>query len=289
VRNGNPSNYLLFTIIGTILLTLPGCSIKLTQSIKNITYLQPDSVDQKPAQRLNVFVPRKKRKPLDVFVFIHGGNWNSGKKSLYNVFGRKMAQRDIATVIIEYPLSPGANYHDMASAAATSVKWVKENIDKYGGNPEKIVVSGHSAGGHLAALITADNSYFDFLQIQNPIKGAVLIDAAGLDLPTYIQSREINEGHTYANTFSMNPENWKRASPLHHLHHNVPPMLIFEGGRSILGIKQSINSFRTSLNSFDANYTYIFQKRKKHVPMMTQFLNSWSPRYREIRKFMNEI
>lgn len=176
----------------------------------------------------------------------------------------------------------------MATDAAISVKWVKENIQHYGGNPEKIFVSGHSAGGHLAALIAIKDSYFDTLQIPNPIKGVILIDAAGLDMYTYLKGRDLPPGHTYINTFTLNQETWKAASPLYHLHRDMPPMLIYEGGRTIPGITRSTRTFINHLKSNNYKFTYIFQKRKKHIPMMTQFLNSWNPRYKEIRKFVDE-
>lgn len=176
----------------------------------------------------------------------------------------------------------------MATDAAISVKWVKENIQRYGGNPDRIFVSGHSAGGHLAALIAVKDSYFDTLQILNPINGAILIDAAGLDMYTYLKDRNFQAGHTYINTFTLNKDTWKAASPLYHLHKDMPPMLIYEGGRTLPAITRSTKPFIKSLKSMDAKFTYIFQKRKKHIPMMTQFLNSWTPRYKEIRKFMNE-
>ena len=122
------------------------------------------------AQELNVFAPRKHAVLKDVFVFIYGGTWNSGKKSLYSFLGNRMARKDVVTVVIDYPKSPQANYDEMATDAAKAIKWVKENITRYGGNPDKIFVSGHSAGGHLAALISVRDDYFKKFGIPNPIK-----------------------------------------------------------------------------------------------------------------------
>lgn len=282
------SSLLLSVFCCLILCSLSGCSLKLIKASKNIVYLKADSVTGKPEQQLNVFVPRRHKKPKNVFVFIHGGNWNSGKKSTYNILGKKLAHKNLAAVIIGYPLSPKAGYHEMATDAAISVKWVKDNIQRYGGNPDKIFVSGHSAGGHLAALIAVKDSYFDTLQIPNPIKGAVLIDAAGLDMYTYLKDENLKEGDTYINTFSLNQNTWKAASPLHHLHKGIPPMLIYEGGRTYPSIIKGTKTFVKALKSMDAEYTYVVQKRKKHVAMITQFLNSWNPRYKEIRRFMEE-
>ena len=159
-----------------------------TKRSKNIIYNQNVNklVAKEDLLKLNIFVPRKNKAPKPVLVFIHGGNWTSGNKSLYSFFGNRMAAKGIVTVVIDYTLSPKANYERMAFESAQSIKWIKENIKNYGGNPDKIIVSGHSAGGHLGALIAFDNRYFDSLHLENPIKGVILIDAAGLDMYTYL-------------------------------------------------------------------------------------------------------
>jgi pimeloyl-ACP methyl ester carboxylesterase len=102
-----------------------------------------------------------------------------------------MARKGVLTVIIEYPLSPEAQYQQMATASAKAVQWVKENIKGFGGDPDRIFVSGHSAGGHLAALISIRPEYFDSLSLPNPIKGLILIDAAGLDMYRLSEGRKV--------------------------------------------------------------------------------------------------
>lgn len=219
-------------------------------------------------------------------MFIHGGNWNSGKRSLYSFLGNRMARKGIVTVVIEYPLSPQATYNDMATTAAQSVKWVQENIREYGGDPDKIFVSGHSAGGHLAALIAIRNEYFDSLGIANPIQGAILIDAAGLDMYGYLKEQQREEGHTHLNTFTTNQENWKAASPLYHLHSDMPPLLIYRGGETYPSIIKSNEKFVKALKVYVPEPHYHIQEDKKHIPMITQFFWTWNPRYDGIIHFM---
>ncbi len=240
-----------------------------------------------PEQKLNVFAPKNKKNLKPVLIFIHGGNWNSGNKSLYNFFGSRLARKNIVSVIIDYPLSPAARYDKMAISSALSVKWVKENIKQYGGDPERIYISGHSAGGHLATLISLDNKYFDSLKIQNPIQGIVMIDAAGLDMYGYLMEEKFGAGHTYLETFTATPAKWKDATPLYHLHQNMPPMLIFRGGKTYPSIIKSNEKFIAALPEYTTRFTYILQKPKHHVPMIVQFFFPYNPRYRDIKKFMN--
>jgi len=251
--------------------------------------LNADTAINRAAQELNVFAPRKHAAAKDVFVFIYGGNWNSGKKSLYNFLGNRMARKDVVTVVIDYPKSPQSDYDEMATDAAKAVKWVKENIARYGGNPDKIFISGHSAGGHLAALISVRDVYFSKLGIANPIKGTILIDAAGLDMYSFLKQENYPDDNTYIQTFTNNPDNWKAASPVYHLQKGMPPMLIYVGGRTYPSIKLGNDLLVAGLKKLDYKPPYYILKRKKHKHMITQFLNSGNKRYKEITSFMHNI
>lgn len=278
---------ILFIIISAALLTLSGCSLKRINRSKNIVYTDSGKTVKTP-QELSIFAPRKQKELSNVLIFIHGGNWNSGKKSQYNIIGNHWAKKGIVYVIIDYPLSPAADYKEMAVASAKSVKWVKENISRYGGNPERIFLSGHSAGGHLAALISIDNQYFEELGIKNPITGTVLIDAAGLDMYGYLAEEKFAKDHTYLNTFTSDPKIWKEATPLYHLHKNMPPMLIYRGGKTYPSILESNEKFIKALQDYAPGTPYHIQEKKKHIPMITQFFNPWNKRYDEIIRFMEK-
>jgi acetyl esterase/lipase len=285
IRNFNFRLFLWVMIMGCA----TSCSLKRITRTKNIPYLPADSVTNKVARRLDIYAPRIKDTPTDVFVFIHGGNWSSGTKSLYSFLGSRMARKGVLTVIIEYPLSPEANYQQMASASAKAVQWIKENINQYGGNADRIFVSGHSAGGHLAALISIRPEYFDSLAMPNPIKGLILIDAAGLDMYGYLKEEKLEATHPFLQTFSRNEDIWKQASPLYFLHAGMPPMLILMGEKTYPSIERSTVKFIAALKEKQANYTYQIIKGKKHKAMITQFLYSKNPRYGQIIGFMQNI
>ena len=268
------------------MLTVSSCAFKIVNRSKDITYLNADSTRNITEQKLNVFAPRKKGKLKDVFIFVYGGTWNSGYKSLYNFLGNRMARKNMVTVIMDYPKSPGATYDVMAEDVAKSVKWVKDNIEKYGGDPNKIYISGHSAGGHLSALISVRNDYFDKLGMSNPIKGTILIDAAGIDMYSYMKESKFPEGNTFVQTFTNNPVAWKDASPLYHLSKTIPPMLIYVGEKTYPSILIGNDLLVASLRKLNRDPIFYTLKGKKHKPMITQFLNPYSHRYKEIKDFM---
>jgi acetyl esterase/lipase len=274
------------SLIVLVLFSFSSCTPKRVTRTKNVIYLKADSTTKKAEQALNVFSPHKNAGSKAVFIFIHGGTWNSGKKETYSFLGNRMARKNVVTVIIDYPKSPSADYDEMAIDATKAVKWVKENIQQYGGDPGKIFISGHSAGGHLAALITVREDYFEKEGMVSPIKGAILIDAAGLDMYSYLKEENFSGDNTFLQTFTTDSVNWKKASPLFHLHKGMPPMLIYVGGKTYPSIRVSNEKLLADLKSLDYDPTFYLLKSKKHKPMIKQFIYSGSHRYKEIIAFM---
>ena len=278
-----------FPLIALIFLQVfTSCSFKGVSRSKDITYLGGRVLADIPAQELNVFSPRKSKEPNEVFIFIHGGNWNSGRKELYSFFGNRLARKGVVSVIIDYPLSPDATYKQMAIVTAQAVSWVYENIEEYGGDPERIFVSGHSAGGHLAALVAVRDEYFSSRGKNNPIKGAILIDAAGLDMYGYLKEKNYPADNTYIKTFTNDPVIWKEASPMYHLSEEMPKFLIFRGEKTYPSIIKSTEKFVSTLSGFVEEPNYTVQSGKKHLPMITQFFWTWNSNYDDMLKFMSD-
>ena len=148
IQNYTSMKQPIFALLFLILMS--SCGVLQTQRNKNIAYLSATA--EMPEKTLNVFAPRK-AKNAPVLIFIHGGSWHSGRKEIYDFMGNRLAAKGVVSVIIDYPLAPTYQLPAMEKASARAVQWVKENIASYGGDPTNMYVSGHSAGGHLAALV----------------------------------------------------------------------------------------------------------------------------------------
>jgi acetyl esterase/lipase len=277
-----------FFLFSILLLSSISCSFKGVQRTKDITYMEMGFLGNLPEKQLNVFAPKKADGSNDVMLFIHGGSWDSGNKDIYNFLGSRLARKGIVAVIIDYPLSPDYQVHDMAKASAQAVKWAEENIKNYGGSPDKIYVSGHSAGGHLASLISVRDEYFDTLGVENPIKGTVLIDAAGLDMYWFLKEMNYAPGTQYLRAFTDNPQVWKDTSPIYNLDEKDPPMLIMLGGKTLPGIEKTTERFLEEYKKINPEPNFHLQKGKKHKAMIVQFVNSQSKVYKWIEEFMEE-
>jgi acetyl esterase/lipase len=236
--------------------------------------------------KLDVYAPDDSRELKPVLVFIHGGNWVSGNKNTYRFFGKGMAHKGIVTVIINYRLSALTNYEGMAHDVAMAIQRVKQSCAQYGGDSSRIYVSGHSAGGHLAALIATDNHYFEALKMKNPLKGAILVDAFGLDMYTYLSHSHDKKDALYYPTFSRDPEAWKLGSPINHLHKGMPPFLVFLGGKTYPAIKAGTAEFMQALQPFAPETKIVHFPERGHIAMIFQFFNENNKAYGEMMHFM---
>jgi len=104
------------------------------------------------AERLDVFLPERSG-PAPVHVFIHGGYWHRLDKADFSFVAR--AFRDAATVVVNYALVPSVDLDELVRQVRASIAWVHANAKTFGGDPDRITASGHSAGGHLVAMLLA--------------------------------------------------------------------------------------------------------------------------------------
>ncbi len=262
-----------------------GCAFQSVHRSKDIIYQEANSEKGIPEMRLNVFAP-KNTENLPVLIFFYGGSWKSGKKETYSFLGNRLARRDVVTVIVDYPLNPEFEVPAMESAATQAVLWTAAHIQSYGGNPQNLYASGHSAGGHLASLVAVKDSNFGDLGIENPLKGAVLIDPAGLDMYTYLVENQNGEGKKYTNAFTKDPSIWKQSSPIFFLEEGQIPMLILEGEETYPSIRAGRERFMKEVVKKDLDVELRVYPGKKHIPMITQFLWTWSQVYDDVLGFI---
>lgn len=248
---------------------------------KDLTYLSHSEALVESFPELDVFKPRKS-KNNPVVIFIHGGYWESGSKDIYGFLGRNLAKKGIATVIPNYTLSPNGNYNTMAKEVAKAIQWTYDSIKQFNGNPNQIFLMGHSAGGHLIALVGSNPKYLKNMDL---IKGIILNDAAGLDMYSYLKENPPTQEHRYDVTWTYKEENWKDASPIYFLSKKTPPFLIFVGTKTYPSILSQNKEFLKELHQYQPGVEINYQK-KKHVPMMFQLINPWNKNYKIISNFI---
>jgi acetyl esterase/lipase len=189
---------------------------------KNLAYNAAKDADP-VRHKLDLYVP-KGAKDFPVMMFVHGGAWKSGNKDLYGPLGETFAKQGIGVAVINYRLtdSKGMVKHpDHIRDVAKAFAWVKANCGKYGGSKDKLFVSGHSAGGHLVALLGTDETYLK-------AEGCTTRDICGV---MAISGVYTVTPLVLGDIFGRDEEVCKAASPISHCQGSHPPFLIAYGNK----------------------------------------------------------
>lgn len=208
----------------------------------SIAYHKVEGVDSKLLS-LDIYTPKsndksKSQSKRPVMVMIHGGGWAIGDKAGKGVIHPKCAdflKKGYLFVSINYRLSPKVKHPVHVQDCARALAYLHDHIAEHGGNPEQMLVMGHSAGAHLAALVSIDDQYLKAhgkdLKI---VKGVVLLDGAAYNVATQIAASAGKKValKMYKDAFGNTEKEWAAASPTLHVKakKNVAPFLIFHAG-----------------------------------------------------------
>jgi arylformamidase len=168
-------------------LSLTGVASLFAQVVqKDIPYATP------PLERqlLDIYSPAG-AKDLPVVFWIHGGGWQAGDKSSVQEKPKAFVERGFVFVSTNYRLLPNVEMQTIFRDVAKSLGWVHKNIAKYGGDPQRIFVMGHSAGAQLAAILCVDERYLKEEGVPfSVLKGCVPVDGDTFDVPAIIETAE---------------------------------------------------------------------------------------------------
>jgi arylformamidase len=144
---------------------------------------------------------------VPVLVFIHGGYWRSLDKSDHSFIAPAFTRQGSCVVIPNYSLCPAVTVSDIVLQLVKAVAWVYKNIEKYGGDHRRITVAGHSAGGHLAAMMLSCLwSSYDKELPMDVVKNALSISGL-FELETPMHSPYLQD------SLHLTPDEVKRISP----------------------------------------------------------------------------
>ncbi|TMW56418.1 hypothetical protein Poli38472_006428 [Pythium oligandrum] len=135
------------------------------------------TAQQHPKQTLNLAIPTMQfaRRRLPTCVFVHGGSWQRGDKAgLFNDgIEQAFVRAGCIGVSLNYRLSPEVKHPEHTRDVAMAMKWLMENIEKYGGDPSGFVLIGHSAGAHLVMQLLANPDYLRECGVDEPVSRVV--------------------------------------------------------------------------------------------------------------------
>jgi len=219
---------------------------------------------------LDVYRPRAGVTNAPVILQIHGGAWILGDKRQQGLpLVLHMAKKGFVCVAINYRLSPRSRFPDHLVDCKRALAWIRENIAQYGGDPSRIIVTGGSAGGHLAALValTANDPRYQpgFEEVDTSVRACVPVYAP-YDLAALFGNRRGQEQAIVERlarwvmgaTADEAPEAYQAASPLAQVHEDAPPFFVIHGTHdNLVPVAQARRFVETLRERTTASVAYV--------------------------------
>lgn len=191
------------------------------QTETNLLYREGDDVTDYMSERcrLDVYYPVGK-KDFATIVWFHGGGITGGEKFIPD----RWKEQGFAVVAVNYRLSPQVKSPEYIEDAAAAVAWVFRHIEEFGGSADKIVVSGHSAGGYLASMVGLDKQYLAAFGVDAD-RIAALVPFSGHTITHFTIRDERGIPGTQPVVDAL--------APLFHVRPDAPPLYLITGGREL--------------------------------------------------------
>lgn len=207
---------------------------------RDIVYAHHGGVDL----RLDVYHHRAVPAGAPVLLQVHGGGWVLGTKDEQGLpLMLHLAARGWVCVSVNYRLAPRATFPDPMVDLKAAIRWIREHVADYGGDPQTLLVTGGSAGGHLAAMValTANDPAYQpgFEDVDTRVEGCVafygvydFVDEArnwphgGL--------HDLLQKHVMKTSVATDRSGWERASPIYRISSDAPPFLVIHGDRDTM-------------------------------------------------------
>jgi acetyl esterase/lipase len=291
------------------------------ERIRDVSYYKGPDADAHRHQ-LDLFLP-KGRKNYPMVVLIHGGAWLVGDNrscGLYSAVGEFLASQGIGAVLPNYRLSPGVKHPEHIKDVARAFAWARKHLGEYGGAADKLFVAGHSAGGHLAALLATDDRYLKAEGLTTAsIKGVIAVSgvyrippgrmsgtlggtgpaAFRFDeiLPLRGESSPGGPGervfagiplrlNVFGPAFGDDPKVREDASPVNHVRPGLPPFLIFSAERDLPTLPGMAEEFHKALIASGCDARLIKVKNRNHSAVMCNAIEPDDPVARAMLEFI---
>jgi acetyl esterase/lipase len=174
-----------------------------------------------PRQVLDVYAPQTVRPDAPVVVFFYGGGWNSGERGLYAFVGRSLAEEGFVVVVPDYRVYPQVRWPDFLQDSALAVRWARDNAGRFGGDPKRLFVMGHSAGAYNTVELATDKRWLAAVGMsKQDLRGAI-----GLAGPYDFLPVRTDELKAIFGPEAQRPD----TQPINHVEGDEPPMLLMAG------------------------------------------------------------
>ena len=218
-------------------------------------------------QQLIVYSANKGDAPLPVFIFFHGGAWAHGSPVDYGFIARNLAPEGYVVVLGGYRMNEPGRYPAMLEDTAAVVGWTHRNIANYGGDPERIFLSGHSAGAYNVAQVALEPRWLAKEQVpSSTIRGVV-----GLAGPYDFYPFDTDRSRAAFESVGAGPE----SQPVNHARADAPPMLLVHGEEDTVVRIRNSRALEKALGEAGSRVETLYLPGKTHNDPLLALTNPW--------------
>ena len=220
-----------------------------------------------PAQKLRVYRQGEAGEAKPVFLFFHGGAWAHGDPDDYGFIARNIAPAGYLVVLGGYRMNEPGRYPAMLQDSASATRWVRDNIARYGGDPDRIVLSGHSAGAYNAVQIALDGRWLEEAGVPETAVGGVV----GLSGPYDFYPFDKPRAKAAFESVGAGPE----SQPVNHVGPDAPPMLLVHGEADTVVRIRNSRALAKALGEAGASVETLYLPGKAHNDPLLALTNPW--------------
>ncbi len=220
-------------------------------------------------QKLDLFVPERAQAPFATVVFVYGGGWHSGNYKNLAAVGKHLQTRGFGCALVSHRLAPPDVWPTMIEDVAAAVAYVHDHIATHGGDPQRLLLAGHSSGAQLVLLLATDPRWLAPHHLTPKNLTAVLGLSAPVDLRPRAESNPPSFGDTLmaghgADVFERDAKVMTDASPLQHLSKDLPPTLLVVGERDFPMLLADAQTFASKAAEFGCRVPVLVAKKLGH-------------------------
>ncbi|MDQ3077990.1 MAG: alpha/beta hydrolase [Pseudomonadota bacterium] len=223
-----------------------------------------------PRHKLDVWVPARRADagPLPVVVFFYGGGWVSGARGEYGFAGRAFAAAGFVAIVADYRLVPQVRFPAFVEDNALAVKWARDNVARFGGDPRRITLAGHSAGAYAAAMLALDRHYLADIGVDPGIVRAAALLSGPYDFYPFTEMRGRDALGAWPRPLETQPITFARA--------DAPPLLLIHGTDDTVVRPRNAEALAARLRQLGSPVELRLYPGKNHVDT----IKSLSPTFR---------
>ncbi len=211
-------------------------------------------------QKLDIWAPAKNRgEALPVVIFFYGGGWNAGSRGDYGFAGAAFARRQFIAVVPDYRLVPEVGFPAFIEDGALAVRWARDNIGRYGGDPNRITLAGHSAGAYNAAMLALDPRFLERVGVDRKTVRAAALLAGPYDFYPFTEARGRAAFGSFPSPRDTQPINFVRA--------DAPPIFLGHGSSDRVVLPRNSRRLADRLKHAGAPVTLRIYPRAGHVDL----------------------